>query len=94
MSHFIPRALPVSVRFTSGGAKEILARDRARAQKLLAGKHPYGPIITHTAKKLGHHRHHHHHHRVTGTTFDNADSVAVSSGDQVDVTDSGMSFFI
>jgi hypothetical protein len=94
MSHFVPRAIPLSVRFTSGGAKEILARDRARAQKIIAGKHPHGPVISHTAKKLGHHRLQHQHHQATGTTFDKASSVAISSGDQVDVTDSGMSFFI
>jgi len=92
MSHFVPRAIPLSVRFTSGGAKEILARDRARAQKIIAGKHPHGPVISHTAKKLGHHRLQHQHHQATGTTFDKASSVAISSGDQVDVTDSGVTY--
>lgn len=37
------RALPFSSR-VKHGAKHILTRDRARAQKLLAGLHPHGPL--------------------------------------------------
>jgi hypothetical protein len=51
-THIIHHALPLTTRLVAGGGKAILARDMARAQKLLAGKHPHGPVAFH-AKKSG-----------------------------------------
>jgi hypothetical protein len=84
--HIIHRALPLTIRFSSGGAKELLARDRARAQKLLAGKHPHGPVAFHEAKRSRHHHRHHH-----GTPFSSDILQAAAASGSVDVTDSGMS---
>lgn len=52
MSHVIIKSIPIQTRIHRD-AKEILARDRARAQKLLAGLHPHGPRAFH-ARKLHH----------------------------------------
>ncbi|KAG0703773.1 acid protease [Suillus ampliporus] len=45
MSHIVIRAIPFAtqLRAAKGGAKELLERDRARAQKFLAGKSHHGP---------------------------------------------------
>ena len=45
-SHHIIKALPITTFLSSTGpnsAKDILARDRARATKLIAGLQPHGP---------------------------------------------------
>ncbi|OAX44334.1 acid protease [Rhizopogon vinicolor AM-OR11-026] len=46
MSHVIIRGIPFATRLRAaqGGAKELLQRDRARAQKFLAGHSHHGPV--------------------------------------------------
>jgi hypothetical protein len=47
-SHHVIKALPITtfLRHTGpDGAKNLIARDRARAAKHLAGMHPSGPRI-------------------------------------------------
>ncbi|KAF8073954.1 acid protease [Lyophyllum atratum] len=49
MSRFVINAIPFETRITYD-ARQILARDKARAQKLLAGFHPHGPAAFHSKK--------------------------------------------
>ncbi|KZV63908.1 acid protease [Peniophora sp. CONT] len=89
-----------SVRFATnlvgGGAKELIARDKARAQKFLAGVHPHGPVAHHKEELR---RRGHHHHKTqpssggsgagtgagTGTGSD-------AAGDTIDVTDAAVTY--
>ncbi|KAF7298759.1 Acid protease [Mycena indigotica] len=76
---------PFSARVASSGAQDILAKDRARAQKLLAGLSPHGPAAFHKAKD----RHRHGHGgggAATGASSDGSDSV--------DVTDAAVTYTI
>ncbi|KAG0708461.1 acid protease [Suillus ampliporus] len=94
MSRAVIRAIPFAtqLRAAKGGAKELLQRDRARAQKFLAGKSHHGPSAT---IKEYRQRHSHHH---KGTSI--APSITVPSGtgsssasaDTIDVTDSGVTY--
>ena len=71
-------ALPFASRVLKTGARDIIARDRARAQKLLAGVQPHGPAAFHSAELrkrgaahpqlLSARRHGHHHHHETEPT--------------------------
>ncbi len=77
MSRVAANALPFSTRLhpKCGHAKDILARDRARAQKLMSGKQPHGPlVIQEMCKKDGSRR---------------AQSGQPDSGNSIDVTDAG-----
>lgn len=68
-----------------GAAKQLIARDRARAQKLLAGLHPHGP------KAFARHGGHRHGHRSTGQqTSTDASTPDADAG--VDVTDAGVTY--
>ncbi|TFY78615.1 hypothetical protein EWM64_g5399 [Hericium alpestre] len=60
------RSLAFNTRHCVGGAREILARDRSRAQKLLAGVQPHGPAAFHAVefRRRGHRSHHGH--KTTG----------------------------
>ncbi|KAI0032786.1 aspartic peptidase domain-containing protein [Vararia minispora EC-137] len=75
-----------SVRFAANvaetGARQILARDRARAQKFLAGIQPHGPVAFHT-QELRRRRHHHKH---TGGTTGGAGSDPTTGGGAVTYT--------
>jgi hypothetical protein len=51
-THIIHHALPLTTRLVAGGGRAILASDRARAQKLIAGKHHHGPAAF-KARKTG-----------------------------------------
>ena len=47
-SHVVIKALPIKAQLRKGGsAKQILAVDRARVQKLVAGHSPHGPAVKH-----------------------------------------------
>ena len=82
-----------SLRFTSTvkvseGARAILARDKARAQKLLAGVQPHGPKAhksTELRRRVAHHRQHHVHHSQEVISALSRNAV----GDTIDVTDAG-----
>jgi hypothetical protein len=50
-------ALPLTVRVAGLSAKQLVAKDRARAQKFLAGVHPHGPARTHEYRRKHHHGH-------------------------------------
>jgi len=87
--------VPFTTRLSQNGARDILARDRARAQKLLTGLHPHGPKAFHEAKRLHEARKKHHH--TTGTTpaaptDPTTGSGGASTGGSVDVTDAGVTY--
>lgn len=65
-------------RLATTNARELLERDRARAQKILSGNHPHGP----KAFKEARYRHHHHHHHGSSPSSDAG----------VDVTDAGVTY--
>lgn len=94
-------ALPFVSRVVGNHAREILARDRARAQKLLSGSHPHGPI---GIRELRARRHGHHHHHggsggggstgggSTGGGSAGGGGAPTDSGAGVDVTDAGVTY--
>ncbi|KAH9841357.1 acid protease [Rhodofomes roseus] len=63
MSHVVVRSVPFSTRLSVGSAKELVARDKARAQKLLAGVRPHGPLAFHEEHRQREHKRHDHHER-------------------------------
>ncbi|OBZ71216.1 Polyporopepsin [Grifola frondosa] len=77
---------PFASRITASHAKDILARDRARAQKLLLGLHPHGPAAFREARR----KRHHGHHGAGGPTGGEAEPSAGDAG--VDVTDAGVTY--
>ncbi|KAG2344507.1 acid protease [Suillus weaverae] len=94
MSHVVIRGIPfaTSLRAAKGGAKELLQRDRARAQKFLAGTSHHTPSAT-----VGEYSRRHGHQKGTAT----APSTTVPSGtggsstgasSSIDVTDSGVTY--
>jgi len=83
--------LQFSANIVGRHAKDILARDRARAQKLLAGLNPHGPAQFHQVRA----RKHHGHTSAGGHpgTSDAPGSAPPASGDAgVDVTDAGVTY--
>ncbi|KAJ6549508.1 aspartic peptidase domain-containing protein [Mycena sp. CBHHK59/15] len=62
--------------------KEILARDRARAKHLLAGRQPHGPVAFHRAKKSSHC------HKGAGGSSEGGSSV----GQTIAVTDAAVTY--
>ena len=84
MNYVLSKCCPLSVHLKHG-AKQILAHDRARAQKLLRGLHPHGPVATWQA-------------RVSNAGGQKAQDVkpmpitkaaAAAAGHSIDVTDAG-----
>jgi hypothetical protein len=90
MSRLVIRSVPFTTRLTQGGARDILARDRARAKKLLSGLHPHGPAAFHEARKRRHHGHNRRHDVLLTQPVTGGGSDAASDG-SIDVTDAGMS---
>ncbi|KAG0703772.1 acid protease [Suillus ampliporus] len=93
MSHIVVRAIPFAtqLRAAKGGAKELLERDRARAQKFLAGKSHHGP----SAKAVGEFRQRHHHKGTTAppsTTLPSGTGGSSATPNTIDVTDSGVTY--
>lgn len=86
----------------NNGARELIARDKERASKLLAGLHPHGPLGN--QRKKGHaaavteqlRRKHGHSggHSSGGTLPSQPSSTAPppTSDDSVDVTDAGVTY--
>ncbi|KII86690.1 hypothetical protein PLICRDRAFT_55605 [Plicaturopsis crispa FD-325 SS-3] len=99
MSSVVIRSIPFTTRLGTKGGRDLLARDQARAKKLLAGLHPHGPLAHELRAK---HKHHHHHHHVTsgaatgsggtGSTSGGGAAAPSDSSDSVDVTDSGVTY--
>jgi hypothetical protein len=85
MSHFATNGIPFVTR-VSHGAKHILARDQARAQKLLAGLHPHGPAAFHARHSVEHAKDGHLS-ATAGTVPPAGDPTA--SSESIDVTDAG-----
>jgi hypothetical protein len=48
-------AVPMTARIASVSAKQLVAKDRARAQKFLQGINPHGPKRTHEYRRKHHH---------------------------------------
>jgi len=46
MSHYVVHSIPFETRLKHHAAKDILAHDQARAQRLSKGLHPHGPLST------------------------------------------------
>jgi hypothetical protein len=90
MNRVVMNSLPFTAQLQSGvtHAKHILARDRARAVKLLKGYSPHGPI---SARKTGHHHHHHHHHGhgVGSAAATSGGDPSSTNPQSIDVTDAG-----
>ncbi|KAI0685799.1 acid protease [Cytidiella melzeri] len=80
-------ALPFVSRVVGTHAKEILARDRSRAQKLLSGRHPHGP---HGFRELRSHRHAKH--GASGDKSGGGGTAPSSPDAGVDVTDAGVTY--
>jgi hypothetical protein len=91
MSHVVIRSVPFATRLrtTQGGAKELLQRDRARAQRFLAGESPLGPLPF-----ADEHRRRHGHHGTTAptTTAPAGKGSSAGSASSIDVTDSGVTY--
>ncbi|TFK33029.1 family A1 protease [Crucibulum laeve] len=91
MSTSVVNALRFNTRIAHG-AKHILARDRARAQKLLAGLHAHGPAAF-NARKVS--KHHHHgggqQQPPTPSPVPPAGD-PTASGDSIDVTDAAVTY--
>jgi len=106
-SRIVINSIPFATHLKQG-AKQILARDQARAQKFLQGLHPHGPNRSSAVSTEGtHHRHHHHkkHHQndaagapdgSTGTVPTDPTSAPPAGGkvapDSIDVTDAGVTY--
>lgn len=77
-----------SVRFTTrvavNHARELLARDRARTQKFIAGIGAHGPMVHFEGRRRGHH--HGGSSDPTGTTPTSSEPTGI------DVTDSGVTY--
>lgn len=88
MAHVVIKSIPIQARIHRN-AKQILTRDRARAQKFLAGLHPHGPRAFHSRKS--------HHPDLSGNSAQHFAELAVvpPAGDataahnSIDVTDAG-----
>ncbi|KAI8994194.1 acid protease [Trametes punicea] len=93
------RSVPFVSRIAGRHAKDIIARDKARAQKIMQGINPHGPVAFHELRRRrhGHHGHHHHGHGGGGTTGSGSGGAAPTPptstpGGGVDVTDAGVTY--
>jgi len=103
MSHVVVRSVPFSTRLSVGSAKELVARDKTRAQKILAGVRPHGPLAYREEREKRSAAHHHHHHgggstgtgtgsTGAGTGTGTSGTTPSSGGVGVDVTDAGVTY--
>ncbi|KZT27469.1 acid protease [Neolentinus lepideus HHB14362 ss-1] len=91
MSHVAVKSIPFSTRLGGRHAKDIVASDKARAQKFLAGLHPHGPAAFHEAKRRR--RGHHGSGGDTGSgTGTGTTAPSGSNGSSIDVTDAGVTY--
>lgn len=83
MNSILSKCCPLGVHFKHG-AKQILAHDKARAQKLLRGLHPHGPVATWQARTAA----------AGGQKVQDVKPMpitkAAAAGRSIDVTDAGM----
>ncbi|OJT15186.1 Polyporopepsin [Trametes pubescens] len=106
MSNFVAsRSVPFVTRVAGRHAKDIIARDRARAQKILQGINPHGPAAFHELRRRRHHGRHGHEHGggdigtgtgtgtgSSGTGGTGAAPPTSTPGGGVDVTDAGVTY--
>ncbi|CAK5284004.1 unnamed protein product [Mycena citricolor] len=98
MSHTVIRALPFTTHIAAGGARHILARDQARARKMLDGISPHGPAAFKQRSFAAHHHHHHRHHQQqpggTGVSAPTGPATGAGTGatGSVDVTDAAVTY--
>lgn len=86
-------SVPFATRLTHG-AKNILARAQARAQKLLQGFNPNGPLVFQEARRqreLYRGRHHHEGEGLSTSATPANQGGSAASGGSIDVTDAGKS---
>ncbi|KAJ8593944.1 acid protease [Rhizopogon salebrosus TDB-379] len=92
MSHIVIRGVPFATRLRAaqGGARELLSRDRARAQQFLAGNSPHGPLPFTDE----HSRDHDKSTTVPSTTASStgAEGAGADGTSSIDVTDSGVTY--
>lgn len=81
--HVVIKALPITASIRKGGAKQVLAADRARIAKLVAGHSPHGPNVVHSKALKAHVRH--------KKPFSSG-SAADSSSTSIDVTDAAVTY--
>lgn len=90
--------VPFVSRIASRSGKEIIARDIARARKIMAGMNPHGPAAFHEARRRRHHGHHGHHGGGSTTDPSGGSGTPPSGGSGptpgggVDVTDAGVTY--
>lgn len=102
MSNFVAsRSIPFVTRVAGRHAKDIIAGDRARAQKILQGINPHGPAAFHELRRRRHHGRHGHGGSGTGpgtptsgsgTGGTGAAPPISTPGGGVDVTDAGVTY--
>ncbi|KAI0632318.1 acid protease [Trametes polyzona] len=106
MSNFVAsRSVPFVTRVAGRHAKDIIARDRARAQKIAQGINPHGPAAFHELRRRRHGHHGHHHGHGGGSTGAGTGAGSGGStggagtapptstpGGGVDVTDAGVTY--
>ncbi|THH33217.1 hypothetical protein EUX98_g954 [Antrodiella citrinella] len=94
-------SVSLASRIVGQHAREIIARDKARAQKVLAGVHPHGPARFREAhRRHGHYSHHHGHHDAAAAPSGGAPATSGGGGGAatsddgvgVDVTDAGVTY--
>jgi hypothetical protein len=78
-------ALPLTVRVAGLSAKQLVAKDRARAQKFLAGVHPHGPARTHEYRRKHHHGH-------GGGSGGGGTAPGSGTGIEIGATDAGVTY--
>ncbi|KAJ3542726.1 hypothetical protein NM688_g5942 [Phlebia brevispora] len=94
------KILPFTSRIVARSGKEMVQRDRERAQKIMTAAHPHGP--RHFREQRERRRHHHHKHHGTsevaepstggsGTTGTGG-AAPTDTGAGVDVTDAGVTY--
>ncbi|KAK7681605.1 hypothetical protein QCA50_015338 [Cerrena zonata] len=89
MAHHVLQSLPFASRVAGRHARDIVALDKARAQKLLAGINPHGPL---GSQSFAARRRHSHEGTHQGGSTGGNNQGGTTSNDGVDVTDAGVTY--
>lgn len=90
-SHVVVGTLPFASCLSSNNARELIERDKARAQKIAQGIHPHGPKAFKEARRRRHH-HHHGHGGAGGDPPTSSPPTSDPGSAGVDVTDAGVTY--